>query len=329
MSSTTKLAKKVVVTRQVYAKGLDLLRSKVDEVYVYDEDKGMPEDELKEAVKGAHGIVCMLSDKIHKGIIEAAGDTLQCISTYSAGFDHIDLEECKKRNIVVGNTPGVLTNATADLTVSLVLDTARLIPQAIHAAKSGEWGTWKPMWLCGTELAGKTCGIIGMGRIGYAVARRLHAFDVEEILYFGRSQRPEAEEKIGARKVDLDEMFRTADIIVATCALTPETTNIFNAEAFKKMKNSAIIVNSARGGCVDQDALVEALTTGEIQGAGLDVTTPEPLPTDHPLFQLDNCIITPHIGSASVECRTVMSVLAVENVIAGMTGEKMPTQVHF
>eukprot|EP00055_Hartaetosiga_balthica_P000394 m.136444 g.136444 ORF g.136444 m.136444 type:complete len:329 (-) comp10672_c0_seq1:138-1124(-) len=327
--SSVKLAKKVVVTRQIYAKGLDLLRSKVDEVIVYDEDKGMPEEEMKEAVKGAHGIICMLSDKIHKGIIEAAGDNLQCISTYSAGFDHIDLEECKKRGIVVGNTPKVLTNATADLTVSLVLDTARLIPRAIHAAKSGEWGTWKPMWLCGSELAGKTCGIVGMGSIGYAVARRLHAFDVENILYFGRSQKLEAEEKIGAKKVAFEELLENSDIIVVTCALTPETKHLFNAEAFKKMKPNAILVNTARGGCVDQDALVEALQTGEIQAAGLDVTTPEPLPTDHPLFQLDNCIITPHIGSASVECRTVMSVLAVENALAGMTGSTMPAQVNF
>ncbi|EDQ92697.1 uncharacterized protein MONBRDRAFT_19417 [Monosiga brevicollis MX1] len=286
----------------------------------------MPRAELLEAVKGAHGIVCMLSDKIDKEVIEAAGPNLKCISTLSVGFNHIDVDECKTRGIKIGNTPGVLTNATADLALSLLLATCRLIPQAVHEAKNGGWGTWKPMWLCGTELAGKTVGIVGMGRIGSAVAKRLRAFEIGRLLYSGRSEKPNAKE-LQAEFVDVDTLLREADIVVATCALAPETTNIFNADAFKKMKNTAILVNAARGACVDQDALVEALKAGEIKAAGLDVTTPEPLPTDHELFKLPNCVILPHIGSATDECRSIMAVMTAENCVKGISGEDMPAQV--
>ncbi|EGD73732.1 hypothetical protein PTSG_05439 [Salpingoeca rosetta] len=170
----SRLARRVVVTRKIYEEGLAMLRDRVEDVFVYDKDQGMPREELLDAVKGCHGILCMLSDKIDKQVLDAAGDSLQCVSTLSVGFDHIDMAECKARGIKVGNTPGVLTNATADLTLSLLLATARLIPQAVHEAKTGGWGTWKPMWLCGTELAGKTCGVIGMGRIGERNGRTWH-----------------------------------------------------------------------------------------------------------------------------------------------------------
>eukprot|EP00049_Salpingoeca_infusionum_P017732 m.354149 g.354149 ORF g.354149 m.354149 type:complete len:323 (-) comp16940_c0_seq1:1473-2441(-) len=319
--------KRVLVTRRIYQQGLDLLRSRVGQVIVYEEDKGMPVEELCEQAKGVNGILCMLSDKIDARVMEAAGPSLQCVSTLSVGFDHVDLKECKARNIRVGNTPGVLTNATADLTMSLLLATARLIPQAAQEAKTGGWGTWKPMWLCGTELADKTCGIIGLGRIGYAVAKRLKAFEVGKLLYTGRTEK-EDPENLGTEFVDMERLLTESDIIVATCALTEATTNIFNAETFAKMKDTAILVNTARGACVDQDALVTALKTGQIRAAGLDVTTPEPLPTDHELFKLDNCVILPHIGSATAECRTVMSVMAAENLIAGMTDQPMPAEVN-
>jgi glyoxylate/hydroxypyruvate reductase len=321
-----KVDAKVVCTRIMHAPGMDYLREHVRELVVYDKDQGMPQEELLEAVKGASAIVCMLSDKITKEVIEAAGPSLKCISTLSVGFNHIDIEECKKRGIKVGNTPGVLTNATADLVLSLLLATCRLIPRAVHEAKTGGWGTWKPMWLCGTELAGKTVGIIGMGRIGSAVGKRLRGFEIGRLLYSGRSEKPSAKE-LQAEFVPVDELLRSSDIVIATCALAPETTNIFNAEAFAAMKESAILVNAARGACLDQDALVTALKTGQIKAAGLDVTTPEPLPPSHELFSLDNCVILPHIGSATEECRSVMAVMTAENAVKGITGEDMPAQV--
>ena len=192
--------------------------------------------------------------------------------------------------------------------------------------ENGEWGTWKPMWMCGQGLDGATVGIVGMGRIGFTVAQCLNPFGVSKFLYTGH-RNLDAEAKLNAEFVDQDQLYAESDFVIACCALTPETAGMFNADAFKKMKKTAVFVNSSRGGVVNQEDLLVALESGEIGAAGLDVTTPEPLPTDSKLLQLKNCVVLPHIGSATHDTREAMAVLAAQNMIAGLKGEKMPSEI--
>lgn len=191
------------------------------------------------------------------------------------------------------------------------------------AVQNGEWGTWKPLWLCGSGLDGSTVGIVGMGRIGSTVARYLKPFGVKEMLYFGQTEKADAVE-IGAKFVTFDELLAKSDFVIVCCSLNPETTHLFDLAAFKKMKNTAIIVNTSRGAVIKQDDLYEALKSGEIGGAGLDVTTPEPLPVSSPLLKLPNCIVIPHIGSATHTSRETMAILTARNLIAGLKGGEMP-----
>lgn len=193
--------------------------------------------------------------------------------------------------------------------------------------ESGEWGTWKPMWLCGPGLEGATVGIVGFGRIGLTVARCLKPFGVSNILYNDAFERSEEAKEINAQFVSFDELLGRSDFVLACCALTPETRHLFSADAFRKMKKTAVFINSSRGGIVNQDDLVRALQSAEIGAAGLDVTTPEPLPTDSPLLKLDNCVVVPHIGSATHRAREAMAILAAENLLAGLKGEKLPAGV--
>ena len=279
------------------------------------------------SVPGIDGLLCLLSDKIDTEILDAAGPNLKAISTLSVGFDHVNIEECNKRKITVGYTPGILTNATAELTVSLLLSTSRRLKEAMAAVISGEWGSWKPMWLCGSGLDGSTVGVVGLGRIGMAVAERLKPFGVKKFVYSGRSVKPDAD-KIQAEFVPFEELLECSDFVVVCCAYTPDTAGLFDKKAFEKMKKSAIFVNTSRGGCVVQDDLYNALVNGDIAAAGLDVTTPEPLPTDSPLLKLKNCVVLPHIGSATTSTREEMSVLAAQNLLAGLKGDKMPCQVN-
>lgn len=210
--------------------------------------------------------------------------------------------------------------------LALLLSTSRNLPEAQHEARTGGWVSWAPTWMTGPGLAGATVGIVGFGRIGQAVGRRVKAFNTSKILYFNRSERPEAKE-IGAEKVGFDELLTQSDFVICCAALVPETKEIFNKTAFEKMKKSAIFVNTSRGGTVDQDALIDALKNNKIRAAGLDVTTPEPLPLDSPLFKLENCVILPHIGSASIEARNTMSELTAQNILAALKGEVMPAEL--
>jgi glyoxylate/hydroxypyruvate reductase len=198
---------------------------------------------------------------------------------------------------------------------------------AVNAVKSGEWSTWSPLWMCGRGLAGSTVGIVGLGRIGKAVASCLRPFGVKSILYTGRARKPSAETEVGAEFVPLDSLLEKSDFVIASCPMTKETEKLFNRRAFSKMKRSAIFVNTSRGGVVDQDDLYEALKNGTIAAAGLDVTTPEPLPVDHRLLELSNCVILPHIGSATVETRTKMAELTARNILAGLSGSPMPSEL--
>lgn len=210
--------------------------------------------------------------------------------------------------------------------MALLLTTSRRLPEAQHEAKSGGWVSWAPKWMTGPGLAGATVGIVGFGRIGQAVGKRVKAFNTSRILYFNRSERPEAKE-IDAVKVSFEELLEQSDFVICCAALVPETKEIFNKAAFEKMKNTAIFINTSRGGTVDQSALIEALKNNSIRAAGLDVSTPEPLPLDNPLLKLKNCVVLPHIGSASIEARDVMSELTARNILAALNGSEMPAEI--
>ncbi|XP_047992603.1 glyoxylate reductase/hydroxypyruvate reductase [Leguminivora glycinivorella] len=319
----------VYVTRSdMPQSGLDLLRKEC-EVRIWEKPSQVPRNELLKGVAGASGIFCALTEKIDKELLDAAGPQLKVVGTISVGHDHIDLAECKKRSIRIGYTPDVLTDATAELTLALLLATSRRIPEAIHEARTGGWaqsGAWAPVWLTGPGLARATVGVVGFGRIGQAVARRVKAFGTKQILYTGRTDNPNAKET-GAVRVDFDDILKKSDFVICCTALVPETKEMFNKAAFEKMKKTAVFVNTSRGGTVDQNALIEALQTNTIWGAGLDVTTPEPLPLDSPLFKLKNCVVLPHIGSATVETRNVMSELTARNILAALAGSEMPAEI--
>lgn len=316
---------KVLVTRKLAPEILTKL-SETCELDVWDQDSAIPYDELLKRIVGKDGLLCLLTDNVDAKVIEAGVDTLKTISTMSVGYDHINIEECAERNISVGYTPGVLTDSVADLSVGLMLSLGRRVGEASIAAKNGEWDFWRPYWMTGNDLSHATVGIVGLGRIGATVAKRLRGFDCN-VLYTARSAKPDLESQYGMHHTDFDELVKYSDFITIHAPLTPDTKHMFSTEQFGQMKSNAILINTSRGGLVDQDALVTALTNKDILGAALDVTTPEPLPTDHPLFKLSNCLILPHIGSASVATRQKMGKLAAENLLAGLGGTMLPEQV--
>lgn len=212
------------------------------------------------------------------------------------------------------------------LQLALLLATSRRLPEAIKEAKNGGWVSWAPTWMTGPGLAGSTVGIVGFGRIGQAIARRVKAFNTAKILYFNRSQRPEGDE-IGAVKVDFQTILKESDFIICSIALVPETIELFNAAAFKQMKRTAIFINTSRGATVNQEALIQALQSHTIRAAGLDVTTPEPLPLNNALLSMNNCVVLPHIGSATIETRDKMGVLTAQNIISALNSEPMPAEM--
>ncbi|KAK2816993.1 hypothetical protein Q5P01_025184 [Channa striata] len=315
----------VYVTRQIPPEGVKILcDSGQVQFELWDsDDVPVPRKKLLEKVKGVDGLLCVLTEKIDAELLDAAGPKLKVLSTMSVGFDHLSLEELKKRGIRVGYTPDVLTDAVAELTVALLLATSRRLIEATHEAKTGGWGTWRTLWLCGYELANSTVGILGLGRIGVAIADRLAPFKVKKFIYTDVAPRPELAKAINAEFVSMDELARESDFLAVCCALTPETKEICNKDLFSKMKNTSIFINTSRGGVVNQEDLYTALVTGQIAGAGLDVTVPEPLPTNHPLFTLKNCVILPHIASATYTTRNAMSALAVNNLLLGLRGKPM------
>uniref|UniRef100_UPI003AAE6701 glyoxylate reductase/hydroxypyruvate reductase n=1 Tax=Centroberyx gerrardi TaxID=166262 RepID=UPI003AAE6701 len=328
MQTVQKLMK-VFVTRRIPQEGMKILsQAGVCQVSLWDSDEPVPRAELLKGVEGAHGLLCLLSDKIDAEVLDAAGPNLKVISTLSVGFDHLALDEIKKRGIRVGYTPDVLTDATAELTVALLLATARRIPEGVEEVKNGGWSTWKPLWLCGYGLSGSTVGVIGLGRIGLAIARRLKPFGVKRLLYSGRTAKPHAAE-VDGEFVPLDTLVSESDFVVVSCSLTPETQGLCDKAFFSKMKNTAVFINSSRGSVVNQEDLYQALSSGQIAAAGLDVTTPEPLPTNHPLLTLKNCVVLPHIGSATYSTRGIMGDLSARNLLAGLQGTDMSSELTF
>ncbi len=310
---------KIVVTRKLPGNVLSILFDSYD-VFLWEKDKSIDREVLLNEVKDADGIICLLSDKIDREVIESAKN-LKVISVYAAGYDNIDVEFATKKGIAVTNVPGVLTETTADLAFGIMMAAARRIVEGVEVEKEGSWNGWSPTLLLGMDVYGKTIGIIGMGRIGKAVAKRAKGFDME-ILYYSRKRKEDVEETLGARFVSLEELLKLSDFVVITASLNESTQRMIGEKELKTMKKSAILVNVGRGKIVDTDALYKALKDGWIWAAALDVTDPEPLPKDHPLLSLKNVVITPHIGSATYETREKMAEVAVENLLAVLEGKK-------
>ncbi|EFN82319.1 Glyoxylate reductase/hydroxypyruvate reductase [Harpegnathos saltator] len=319
---------KVLITRpDIPAAGLNMLRERC-QITLWEKAEPIPRLELLSKIHGVNGVYCVLTDKIDDEVLEAAGPQLQVVATMSVGIDHLDLNALKKKDIKIGYTPNVLTDATAELIVALLLATSRRLLEANRAIYRGEWKAWAPTWMCGPGLSGSTVGIVGLGRIGLRVGECLKSFNIAKLLYTSRTVKPEAS-KFHGEKVELNELLRDSDFVVVTTALTPETRHMFNAEAFKRMKSTAIFVNGSRGDVVDQAALIEALKSETIAAAGLDVTTPEPIPLDNELLKLDNCVVLPHIGSAAMQTREEMSRITANNILAVLNGtpEAMPAEL--
>jgi len=314
----------VFVTRHLTPQAEEKLNAFCQAEY-WPEDTPPPYDVLLEKTRHADGLLCLLSDPINANLIQQA-ENLKVISQVAVGVDNIDLEAAAARQIAVGHTPDLLTAAPAALAFALILAAARRLGEAIDYARSGHWKTWGLTTLLGESVHGATLGIVGLGRIGGAVARRAKGFDMR-ILYTDNSEHPELERELGAERVPLAHLLENADIISLHVPLTETTKGLIGAEQFSQMKPTAILVNAARGAVVNTEALVTALKSGQIGYAALDVTDPEPLPPSHPLYQQPNAIVVPHIGSATRTTREQMSLLAVDNLIAGLEGRPLPKAV--
>lgn len=317
---------KVFVSRRIPDEGLNAIRAACD-VDLWPDQLPPPADELKRRVADCDGLVSLLTDRIDGALLDAA-PKLKVVSNYAVGFNNVDVAACTQRGVCVGNTPGVLTDATADIAVTLLLAAARCIGAGTADAKNGKWLTWEPLGWLGQDLAGRTLGIVGMGRIGFAAAKRLHHGWGMKVLYADQYPNAAAEKELGAQRVGFDDLLAQSDFVSAHVDLNPTTKGMFGAAQFAKMKRTAVFVNTARGPLVDQTALAAALRGGTIFAAGLDVTDPEPLPTDHELYALPNCVIVPHIASATVGTRNAMARLCANNVLAGVKGEPLPTWVN-
>ncbi len=283
----------------------------------------VPAEQFDEWLAKADALFSTGNIKINEELL-AKAPNLKVIAQASVGYDNIDIAACNARNIPVGNTPGVLVDAVADLAYALILDSARKIVLAYDHVKSGKWGENKPFGLA-TDLANKTLGVVGMGDIGSAIAERAKASKMK-IIYHNRNRRAD-DEALGATYVTFDELLAQADFIVIAVTLNPTTKGMFNKEAFAKMKDGARIVNISRGAVIDTEAMYEALLSGKLAYAAMDVTDPEPLPGDHKLLTLPNVTVTPHIASATTETRDAMALLTVDNILAGLEGKPMPAQV--
>ncbi|GIO02092.1 D-glycerate dehydrogenase [Brevibacillus halotolerans] len=314
----------VYVTRKVAEEAMNLLAT-IATVEVWDQEYPVPRDILLEKAKRSDGLYVMLSDRIDREIIDAAPH-LKVISTLAVGYDNIDLEACKEKGIVVTNTPDVLTDATADLTFGLLMAAGRRFIEANRVLMNGEWKTWSPYFMAGQRIHGATIGIIGMGRIGEAVAKRATGFDMR-ILYHNRSRRIEAEQTYGATYCSLPDLLRESDYVVLLTPLTEATKGLMGAKEFAMMKSTAVFINASRGATVDEEALYQALKQGTIWAAGLDVFQQEPIPTNHPLLSLPNVVALPHIGSATYETRDRMAMLVSENLVAILSGDEAITPV--
>ena len=317
---------RVFVARRIPEEGLAVVRDACD-ADIWPEELPPPRAELLRRVAGCDGILTLLTDRVDDELLDAAGRNLRVVSNYAVGYDNIDVAACNRREIAVGNTPGVLTETTADLAWALMMAAARRLPEGDRYVRDGRWKTWGPMLLLGPDVHGATIGIVGFGRIGQAVARRAAGFGMT-VLYHDVARLPdEVTSRLGATYVPLDELLARSDFISIHVNLTAETRHLINPTTLASMKPTAVLVNTSRGPVVDQRALAAALRDGVIWAAALDVTDPEPIPMDDPLVGLDNCLIVPHIASASRATRGKMAAMAAANLLAGVRGEPLPTPV--
>jgi len=317
---------KVFVTREIPAAGLTRLEG--CDVEVWREPLPPSRSTLLEKVAGCDGILALLTEKVDAELLDAAGPQLKVVSNFAVGYNNIDIEEASRRGIRVGNTPDVLTEATADIAFALMIAASRRLIETSRFIQAGKWQTWDPMGHIGLDLTGRTIGIVGMGRIGAAMARRCHGGWGMKVLYHNRSAKPSAEKEFGAKRVDMDTLLAESDFISVHASLNDSTNGMFDAAAFKKMKESAVFVNTARGALHNQPDLTAALQNGDIFAAGLDVTDPEPPAADDPLLSMDNCVIAPHIGSATISSRNGMAEIAADNLLAGLDNKPLRCWVN-
>ncbi|HEV3258241.1 MAG TPA: D-glycerate dehydrogenase [Gemmataceae bacterium] len=317
---------RVFVTRVIPAAGLERIKQHCA-AEVWADPLPPPHAVLRQKVADCEGLVSLLTDRVDAALLDAA-PRLRVVSNYAVGFNNIDVPAATGRGIAIGNTPGVLTDATADMAFCLLIAAARRVVEGHQYTRAGKWKTWEPLGHLGQDLAGRTLGIVGMGRIGHALAKRCHGGWDMNVLYHDVRRHEQAEKELGARQVDFDTLLRESDFVSVHTDLNEKTRGLFGAAQFQKMKPTAVFVNTARGPLVDQKALYQALRSGTIFAAGLDVTDPEPPTADDPLLQLSNVILAPHIASATVGTRNAMAEICADNLIAGLSGQDLRCWVN-
>ena len=312
---------RVFVSRMMHQDALALIGEATD-MEVWPKDPPPSAGDLRTKLVDAEGVLINIMDRIDTALLDAA-PRLRVVSQLAAGLDNVDVPECTRRGILLGSTPGILSKAVADHAFALLLSAARRVVESDRWVRGNNWElAFHPNYWLGNEVQGSTLGIVGLGQIGLEVARRAQGFDMR-ILYHSRNRRPEAEAQYGLTYAAMDELLSESDYVSLHVPLTPETRHLIDADALRRMKSTAILVNISRGPVVDTDALCTALREGWIGGAGLDVVDPEPIPDDHPLLFMDNVTITPHIGSASVLSRRAMSIMAARNLVNGLNGQRL------
>ncbi len=317
---------KVFVTRALPDAGLTKIKEQCD-AEVWADPLPPPYAVIRQKIATCDGLVSLLTDKIDAALLDAA-PRLKVVSNFAVGFNNIDVPAATQRGVAVGNTPGVLTDATADMAFALLIAAARRVVEGHQYSQSGKWKTWEPLGHLGQDLAGRTVGVVGMGRIGYAFAKRCHGGWDMKVLYHDVYKSEKAEKDFGAKQVDLDTLLRESDFVSLHTDLNDKTRGMISTPQFKTMKRTAVLINSARGPLVDPKALAEALKAGTIFAAGLDVTDPEPPDRDDPLLKLPNVVVAPHIASATVGTRNAMAEICADNLINGVTGKPLRAPVN-
>ncbi|AGA69389.1 lactate dehydrogenase-like oxidoreductase [Desulfitobacterium dichloroeliminans LMG P-21439] len=317
---------KIFITRQIPEDILAMLQETCEVKLWSEADVPVPRDVLEQEIRDVEGLYCLLTESIDDSLL-AQAKNLRIVSNMAVGYNNINVEAATRRKILVTNTPGVLTETTADLTFALLMMTARRMEEASQFLRQGQWKTWSPMLLAGQDVYGATIGIIGMGRIGEAVAKRAKGFDMK-IIYHNRTRKFEIEERLGAQYRTFEELLEESDFVCILTPSTPETQNLIGKTELERMKPTAILINTARGGIVNEDDLYSALMDQKIYAAGLDVFSEEPLSPQHPLLTLANCVALPHIGSATVKTRREMARLAAVNLVTFLQGKTPPHCVN-
>lgn len=317
---------RIYVARRLPESALAQLKGQADIAVWGTDELPPPRDVLMREAAPSDGLISLLTDRIDGALLDAA-PRLRVVSNYAVGYDNIDVEGATARGVVVTNTPGVLTETVADFTMALILATARRLVEADKYTRAGRWQSWEPLLFLGQDIHGATLGLVGLGRIGAAVARRAQGFGMR-MLYYDVIRREDLERDLGLEFATMEDVLRRADFVSVHTPLTPQTRHLIGAPQLRMMKKTAVLVNTARGPIVDPDALYQALASGQIAAAGLDVFEVEPVPRDHPLLSLENIVVAPHIASASVETRTKMAQMAVENLLAALAGQRPPNLVN-